>query len=208
MANSADPQGIMAAMAQALQESRAAHRPLPARALTEADRVAAVQAVIYAEPSGPDAQGFLAIGELQDQLWDRTGLVLLHSATNSVRLTWVNARRSDDRAGHGADEAEQDDAGASLGRYAWARALLAARGIQPPAQGFSKAQLLGELERRGWHWDVEPGEVRASKFPTASPTIRHEVVATGASLLEDLTMVLAGAIDYDETGADGDWTRS
>jgi hypothetical protein len=96
MTSSADPQVIMAAMAHALQESRTTHRPMPALALSDADRVAAVQAVIYAEPRGPDAHGFLAIGELQDQLWRRTGLVLLHAATNSVRVTWVNARLSDD----------------------------------------------------------------------------------------------------------------
>jgi hypothetical protein len=46
-------------------------------------------AVIYDPPRAPDVHGFVAIGELQDRGRERTGIVLLHQATGSVRLTWT-----------------------------------------------------------------------------------------------------------------------
>jgi len=48
-------------------------------------------AVIYDHPTTPDAHGFVAIGELADPRHARTGIVLLHPATGSVRLTWATA---------------------------------------------------------------------------------------------------------------------
>ena len=49
----------------------------------------AAQAVVYAQPTAPDAHGFVAIGELHEPARARLGIVLLHQATGSVRLTWT-----------------------------------------------------------------------------------------------------------------------
>ena len=83
-----------AALALALQASRDRYRTAPAFSLTQAGLAAALRPVLYAEPTGPDAHGFLAVGEIHDRLRRRTGLVLLHPATHSVRVSWVMGQPS------------------------------------------------------------------------------------------------------------------
>jgi hypothetical protein len=41
-------------------------------------------------PDAPDADGFVAIGELHDPMRERTGDVLRRPATGSVRLIWTS----------------------------------------------------------------------------------------------------------------------
>ena len=81
---------IAAAMAMALQQSHDESRGSLSFAFPDAWLDAGVRAVAYDQPTGPDPHGFLAIGEVQDRPSSRTGFVLLHPATESVRITWVN----------------------------------------------------------------------------------------------------------------------
>jgi len=64
------------------------------RQLTDAPHAGAgaiITAVIYDRPTAPDAHGFVAIGELREPARERIGVVLLHPATGSIRLTWAAA---------------------------------------------------------------------------------------------------------------------
>jgi hypothetical protein len=80
-----DPELIATAMDQARRQCE--HHPPDG-----GDRSAsAAQAVVYAQPTAPDAHGFVAIGELHEPARARLGIVLLHQATGAVRLTWACA---------------------------------------------------------------------------------------------------------------------
>jgi hypothetical protein len=64
----------------------AADRPVTAAWLAEG-----IDAVPYDQPNGPDAEGFVTVGELRDLREERAGFVLVQTQTKALRIAWSNA---------------------------------------------------------------------------------------------------------------------
>lgn len=77
-------------------------------------------------------------------------------------------------------------------------AFLRARGIVPDNGEFTERQLVRELTRRGWRWDIDPPTVRATKAYTTTSTVTQTFVSHNSNQLTALVSVLARAIRFDE----------
>lgn len=76
-----------------------------------------------------------------------------------------------------------------------AQEFLYAHGILPNADGYSTRQLAAELARRGWRWEVLPGQAQAHR--AFGPFKDHTIVVAGEDSVANLTRVLVNVIQFD-----------
>lgn len=77
-------------------------------------------------------------------------------------------------------------------------AFLRSRGIVPENERFTERQLARELTRRGWRWQIDPGEIVAAKaYPTAE-TPAVTLASPNPDRIAAFASILEKAIRFDE----------
>jgi hypothetical protein len=76
--------------------------------------------------------------------------------------------------------------------------LLRRRGIIPEDDGYTTRLLARELARRGWRWNLEDGTASATKAYTPTGTVFKSLRQPGPEQVNNLIVVLAEAIRFDE----------
>lgn len=82
------PEPLAAVVERAAAAHRAELRARPDFPWPDAWLTSAVKAHVYPQPTGPDAGGWLTIGEVQNRSWCRVGYVMVHPATGRESVTW------------------------------------------------------------------------------------------------------------------------